>query len=147
METTRGFTLIELMIVVAIVGILAAIALPAYQDYTIRSKVTEAITLGAAAKTAVTETYASTGSLPASNTVAGMAAAASITSKYVASVTVTNGVVAMLLKGNLGGNPSMNNVTIFLTPTVPAGGGPITWTCGIAADTTRYKYLPSTCRN
>src|SRR4026209_2701492 len=84
----KGFTLIELMIVVAIIGILAAIALPAYQDYTIRTKVSDGLSLAAAAKLAVAETYAATGSLPADNQAAGLPAATSITSKYVTSVTV-----------------------------------------------------------
>ena len=84
----KGFTLIELMIVVAIIGILAAIALPAYQDYTIRSKVTEGLSLAGAAKLAVAETLASTGSLPPDNATAGLPVNTTIKGKYVTSVTV-----------------------------------------------------------
>src|SRR6185312_12054520 len=87
----KGFTLIELMIVVAIIGILAAIALPAYQDYTIRSKVTEGLSLVAAAKT-----YASNGAYPADNATAGLAVATDIKGKYVTSVTVANGVITIV---------------------------------------------------
>ena len=72
MKKEQGFTLIELMIVVAIIGILAAVALPAYQNYTNRAKVTEALSVAAAAKLAVAETFTSTGSLPTTNTEAGL---------------------------------------------------------------------------
>lgn len=144
---SSGFTLIELMIVVAIVGILAAVALPAYQDYGVRAKVSEAMSLAASAKTAVSESYAASGALPADNAEAGMAAPASITSKWVSSVTVNNGEIAIQLKSNVGGKPTMNGVKIYLTPALSAAGGPIVWTCNIAGDDTRYKYLPSNCRN
>ena len=142
----KGFTLIELMIVVAIIGILAAIALPAYQDYTIRTKVSEGLSLAAAAKLAVAESYTSLGSLPADNQTAGLPPAASITSKYVTSVTVANGVISILFSGALGGNPTMNAKTVTLTPDT-SNAGSIKWTCAIATDTTRYKYMPSECRN
>ncbi|HEZ8764001.1 TPA: pilin, partial [Neisseria gonorrhoeae] len=89
----KGFTLIELMIVIAIVGILAAVALPAYQDYTARAQVSEAILLAEGQKSAVTEYYLNNGEWPENNTSAGVASASDIKGKYVESVTVANGVV------------------------------------------------------
>ncbi len=91
MKQQKGFTLIELMIVIAIIGILAAIAIPAYQDYTIRSKVSEGLNLAGAAKLAVAETYDSNGGFAAAdNQSYGLPQAASIAGNYVASVEVTD---------------------------------------------------------
>ncbi|EPH7803894.1 pilin, partial [Neisseria gonorrhoeae] len=89
----KGFTLIELMIVIAIVGILAAVALPAYQDYTARAQVSEAILLAEGQKSAVTEYYLNHGEWPKDNTSAGVASASDIKGKYVKEVEVKNGVV------------------------------------------------------
>ncbi len=142
----KGFTLIELMIVVAIIGILAAIALPAYQDYTIRTKVSEGLSLAAASKLAVAETYVATGTLPTDNQGAGLPAATEITSKYVTSVTVgAAGVITVLYSGNLNGSPSMNAAKVTLTPNT-TNQGSIKWVCAIGGDTTRYKYMPAECR-
>ncbi|EMS3163075.1 pilin, partial [Neisseria gonorrhoeae] len=94
----KGFTLIELMIVIAIVGILAAVALPAYQDYTARAQVSEAILLAEGQKSAVTEYYLNHGEWPKDNTSAGVASASKIIGKYVKSVTVANGVVTAQMK-------------------------------------------------
>ena len=96
MKKQQGFTLIELMIVVAIIGILAAIAIPAYQDYTIRAQVSEGLNLAAGAKAAVTEFTQDRGTFPVSNDEAGIAPAADIVGKYVLSVsvdTLANGVI------------------------------------------------------
>ncbi len=134
----KGFTLIELMIVVAIIGILAAIALPAYQDYTIRSKVTEGLSLVAAAKTAVAETYASNGAYPADNATAGLAVATDIKGKYVTSVTVANGVITIVYQ-----NTGPMTGTIALTPT--DNNGSTSWTCKVSANTFN-KYVPAECR-
>ena len=148
-QAQKGFTLIELMIVVAIIGILAAIAIPSYQDYTVRSKVTEGLNLAAAAKVAVTETNAATGAFPTTNALAGLPAAATISGANVTSVTVgAAGQISILFNNNLGGSPTMNGQTLTLTPNVAsAGAGSVTWTCAIGADTTRYKFLPADCRN
>ena len=134
----KGFTLIELMIVVAIIGILAAIALPAYQDYTIRSKVTEGLSLVGAAKTAVAETYASNGAYPADNATAGLAVATDIKGKYVTSVTVANGVITIVYQ-----NTGPMTGTIALTPT--DNNGSTSWTCKVSANTFN-KYVPAECR-
>ena len=94
MKKQQGFTLIELMIVVAIIGILAAIAIPAYQDYTIRAQVSEGLNLSGGAKAAVTEYFQDRGTMPTTNTMAGLAAGGDIKGKYVWSVTVgTDGII------------------------------------------------------
>ena len=140
----KGFTLIELMIVVAIIGILAAIAIPAYQDYTIRAKVTEGLSLAASAKTAVAETNASVGALPTTNALAGLPAAATISGNAVTSVTVgAGGVISILYNATLGGTPTMNGATVTLTPTVAAGG--VSWVCAVTSNTLN-KYVPANCR-
>jgi type IV pilus assembly protein PilA len=144
----KGFTLIELMIVVAIIGILAAIAIPQYQDYTVRSKITEALNLAAPAKLGIAETYASNGTWPADNATAGIAA--TISSKYVTSIDVTGGGAApseivIVLGGSsgIGGNPTVDGESITLTANVDADGSRVDWTCtSTAAD----KYLPANCR-
>ncbi|EMS7044307.1 pilin, partial [Neisseria gonorrhoeae] len=97
----KGFTLIELMIVIAIVGILAAVALPAYQDYTARAQVSEAILLAEGQKSAVTEYYLNHGIWPKDNTSAGVASSATdIKGKYVKEVKVENGVVTATMKSD-----------------------------------------------
>ncbi|EPI7233183.1 pilin [Neisseria gonorrhoeae] len=100
----KGFTLIELMIVIAIVGILAAVALPAYQDYTARAQVSEAILLAEGQKSAVTEYYLNNGEWPEDNDKAGVASASDIKGKYVQKVEVNNGVVTAAANGNNGIN-------------------------------------------
>ena len=147
-KVQQGFTLIELMIVVAIIGILAAVAIPAYQDYTIRAKVTEGLGLAGAAKTAVAETYSAKGLAPTSNGSAGVASAASITGNSVLSVAVggaTAGLITITYKNNLGGSPSANGLLVMLKPTFGAGG--VQWDCKSSAGTTMpAKYLPAQCR-
>ncbi|HGJ9860882.1 TPA: pilin, partial [Neisseria gonorrhoeae] len=96
----KGFTLIELMIVIAIVGILAAVALPAYQDYTARAQVSEAILLAEGQKSAVTEYYPNHGEWPKDNDSAGVASASKIIGKYVKQVEVKNGVVTATMKSD-----------------------------------------------
>ncbi len=140
-KVQQGFTLIELMIVVAIIGILAAVAIPAYQDYTIRAKVTEGLRLASAGKTAVSEFFSTNGRLPANNDSAGMASAGSISGNDVASVTVnTNGVMHILFSGSL----PLGTKTIFLTP--DTSGGRVRWDCATNG-TLDNRYRPSSCRN
>ncbi|HFC4769886.1 TPA: pilin, partial [Neisseria gonorrhoeae] len=123
----KGFTLIELMIVIAIVGILAAVALPAYQDYTARAQVSEAILLAEGQKSAVTEYYLNNGKWPANNGDAGVASSSSIKGKYVESVTVTNGVVTAKMKSD-GVNKEIQGKRLSLW--AKRQDGSVKWFCG-----------------
>ena len=137
-KVQQGFTLIELMIVVAIIGILAAVAIPAYQDYTIRAKVTEGLSLASAVKTGISEYFATNGAVPTSNSLAGLAPAASITGNAVKSVTIgAAGIVTVAFSGS-----PITDSTLILTPTTTAGN--IKWNC--SSGTLEDKYRPSSCR-
>jgi len=142
-QVQKGFTLIELMIVVAIIGILAAVAIPAYQDYTVRTKVSEGLSLASGAKTSVAETRLSNGSWPTSNSAAGLAAASKITGNNVASVTVgTSGVITIAYNND----SAINSKTVTLTPNIASGGGSVTWTCAAGSSAVEDRYLPGNCR-
>ncbi|HFB0794335.1 TPA: pilin, partial [Neisseria gonorrhoeae] len=123
----KGFTLIELMIVIAIVGILAAVALPAYQDYTARAQVSEAILLAEGQKSAVTEYYLNHGIWPENNDSAGVASASKIIGKYVQSVTVENGVVTAQMKPS-GVNKEIKDKKLSLW--AKRENGSVKWFCG-----------------
>ncbi|MBQ6657347.1 MAG: pilin [Ottowia sp.] len=128
----KGFTLIELMIVVAIIGILAAIALPAYQDYTIRSQASEGLTLMSGAKTAVAETFINTGSVPTDRTAAGMSAnAADTQGQFVTQVAVSNGEITATYGNNA--NQKIHNQTLVLTPYEQTDGS-VAWQCSSASN-------------
>lgn len=141
-KVQQGFTLIELMIVVAIIGILAAVAIPAYQDYTIRAKVTEGLSLAAAGKTAVSEFFASNGTLPSTNDEAGLAQSTSISGNNVSSVEVaTSGLITVTFSGT----PAIQGSTLELAPLATGGG--VQWTCQAGStNPIEAKYLPSSCR-
>ncbi|RQK15151.1 prepilin-type cleavage/methylation domain-containing protein [Neisseria meningitidis] len=161
----KGFTLIELMIVIAIVGILAAVALPAYQDYTARAQVSEAILLAEGQKSAVTEYYLNHGKWPANNNSAGVASTATdIKGKYVQSVEVKNGVVtATMASSNVNNEIKGKKLSLW----AKRQDGSVKWFCGqpverdnangannadgVTADSGNEKidtkHLPSTCRD
>jgi type IV pilus assembly protein PilA len=127
----KGFTLIELMIVVAIIGILAAIAIPAYQDYTIRAQVTEGLNLSSDLKASVGELYAQDGAWTNIDSgTAGLPLAADKTGKYVTGIAVENGVITITYGNN--SNASLTNDTLVLTPGVNANGD-VSWQCGSKA--------------
>ena len=137
-QLQKGFTLIELMIVVAIIGILASIALPAYQDYTKRAHVTEGIALASGAKTAVAEYHATNAAFPTTNALAGLADATDIVGNAVKSVTVgAAGIITAVFNEKV-----EDDKTLILTPTDSTGS--VTWTCD--AGDVSAKYVPSKCR-
>jgi type IV pilus assembly protein PilA len=153
----KGFTLIELMIVVAIIGILAAIAIPAYQDYTIRAQVSEGLTLAAAAKAAVAETYLNTGVAPADRNGAGMSNTSTDTfGKYVSAVDINAGTIEITYGNDV--NAAINAATLTLAPYTTADNS-VTWLCGNATSvggsamgnssavtSLDQRYLPAACR-
>jgi type IV pilus assembly protein PilA len=143
-QVQKGFTLIELMIVIAIIGILAAVALPAYQDYTIRSKVSEGMSLASAAKTAVAETYSSEGTMLSTHESFGLPAAASISADFVRQVEVTGNTGVITITYTETADRKVDGMTVTLTPDTTRAGA-ISWNC--APGTIEPKYLPSNCRS
>ncbi len=153
-QLQKGFTLIELMIVVAIIGILASIALPAYQDYIIRSQVTEGPTLANGVKTALTETFSDRGAWPANNAAVGIDD--TIEGSYVSGVTSALGVITVTY-GNKANAASLAGNVLTLRPAT-SDNGDVSWVCGtsavpggtavVGADATTVlaKHLPSSCR-
>ena len=166
MKKPAGFTLIELMIVVAIIGILAAIAIPAYQNYTIRTQVAEGINLAAAMRAAVATSFVERGEAPLDRVEAGLSAAATDSNgNYVTQIQLTDG--ALVVTYGNGANAVINGLTVALTP-YEAGDLSIVWRCGHAPvpaglselgtasgggnvatyvpSTVPQQYLPATCR-
>ena len=137
-----GFTLIELMIVVAIIGILAAIAIPMYLDYTTRSQIAEGLNVAGGAKSAVTEYYQDRGAFPTNNAEAGLDAPGNIIGKYVVSISVDSSGVVTILYGNEA-HPFMTGETVTLTATDHVGS--VGWACA-SGGVIQAKHMPSACR-
>jgi len=142
MKKQQGFTLIELMIVVAIIGILAAIAIPAYQDYTIRAQVSEGLNLSGGAKAAVSEYTMDRGTFPTTNVMAGLSDDADISGKYVSAVGVgANGIITVTYGNDA--HALIGSDTLRMTPQTNPGS--IEWVC--TSTTIENKHLPAACRD
>jgi type IV pilus assembly protein PilA len=148
-QIQKGFTLIELMIVVAIIGILAAVALPAYQDYTVRAKVSEGILAGSAGKTPLAEFFQNKGYMPASGASAGVQ---SVVTDKVAGTAYTKssdtvGVITVTFKGSGAVHKDVDDKTIDFTGTGDTSTGVINWQCKTGTTSgVPAKYLPSSCK-
>jgi type IV pilus assembly protein PilA len=140
MKKQQGFTLIELMIVVAIIGILAAIAIPAYQDYTIRAQVSEGLNLAGGAKAAVSEYTMDRGTFPSDNATAGLSTNTDIKGKYVVSVTNANGVITV----DYGNDAHTILAAGNLLLSAATNAGSIEWVC--KSTDIADKHLPAACR-
>ena len=140
MKNQKGFTLIELMIVVAIIAILAAIAISQYQDYVIRSQVSEGSSLADGIKTAVGEFVNNRGRFPGGNQSAGLAQAGSIRGEYVGAVSVTDGLISAAYSGPKA-NTALDGLTLQFSPITHAGS--IEWHC--ISSGLKQKWCPSSC--
>ena len=141
MKKQQGFTLIELMIVVAIIGILAAIAIPAYQDYTIRAQVSEGLNLSGGAKAAVSEFRMDRGEWPSDNTAAGIATTSTdINGKYVTGVAVEDGVITVTYGADA--HADIEDDTLTMSPVAQTGS--VEWVC--SSSDLADKHLPAACR-
>jgi len=145
----RGFSLIELMIVVAIMGILVAIAMPQYQNYQIRSKVTEALVMGASVKVAVASYYSSKGEWPVSNAEAGLPEAVDLSSTYIRKI-VVGGTDCGHIKIRLQNDTALGNLAdkwLWMRPTMSTSGGSIEWSCAVESFNNTEHLVPKQCRN